>query len=280
MSAGLAHFTIKLDLQTSYLFSFEREGCVTKQLYFDTHVPDVFLDKAPFDFPFQVTLEPPPHGQHFQYAGPVGNIRFFEDRGDFAYDTDYSKLIDPAMEQRMEEVRRTAVDTVRTVVSSPVSRVSGPVPVIEGPSSAPVEVLDSAALTGTLVPAVETAPPLVHLIGDPATTTPATSPDVRHHHPPPKVSEDPPVVVPPVRTSATGDKYEEQVLPAGRPPDSRDEELIVERLRVTTIVRIVQDGDSSEYRRVAHAYGAVFYFKDGVSCDQWTYDQGIADPEK
>src|SRR5436189_56048 len=59
-------------------------------------------EHAPFDFPFQVTLEPRPDGQRFEYAGPVGYIRYYPERKDFGYDTDYSRKADPILAKRME----------------------------------------------------------------------------------------------------------------------------------------------------------------------------------
>jgi hypothetical protein len=56
----------------------------------------------------------------------------------------------------------------------------------------------------------------------------------------------------------------------------RSEELIVEKRRVTRIVRITQDGHTSEYRQVTHQFGQVFYFKDGESCSRWQYEHETA----
>lgn len=46
----------------------------------------------------------------------------------------------------------------------------------------------------------------------------------------------------------------------------RWEELIVERLRVVTVVRLKErSGHIAEYRRVANRFGGVFFFKDGLN---------------
>jgi hypothetical protein len=55
----------------------------------------------------------------------------------------------------------------------------------------------------------------------------------------------------------------------------REEELIVEARRVTTVVRVHHpEGRSNEYRRVANANGTVYYFKDGLSIPEHVYVAG------
>ncbi len=59
----------------------------------------------------------------------------------------------------------------------------------------------------------------------------------------------------------------------------RQEELIVEANKVTTIVRIVNElGYMHEYRRVAHKFGPVYYFKDDQSIPAHMYEDGSGLP--
>lgn len=52
----------------------------------------------------------------------------------------------------------------------------------------------------------------------------------------------------------------------------RQEELVVEPTKVMTIIRLAQGEVTHEYRRVVHKWGGTFYFKNGESCSQQTYE--------
>ena len=57
----------------------------------------------------------------------------------------------------------------------------------------------------------------------------------------------------------------------------REEELVVDANRVTTIIRILfQDGRSTEYRRVSSRWGNVYFFKDGLNIPEVMYEAGVA----
>ena len=56
--------------------------------------------------------------------------------------------------------------------------------------------------------------------------------------------------------------------------EGRSEELVVERLRVTTIVRVVLNDVTTEYRRVAHYHGGVTHFMNGSPCSEAVYREG------
>lgn len=65
-------------------------------------------------------------------------------------------------------------------------------------------------------------------------------------------------------------------LPAVIDDRGHYEQLIVEPRRVTTVIRLVDNGHTTEYRRVAHAYGAVFFFRNGESCAEGTFEAARA----
>jgi len=51
--------------------------------------------------------------------------------------------------------------------------------------------------------------------------------------------------------------------------------LIVEARRITTIFRFADKADRrTEYRRVLNSTGDVYYFQDGRSISEYSYDQG------
>lgn len=274
---GLARFKRTLPLQTSVLIAFERPGCVTKELYFDTHVPAEGMAHAPFQFPFQVTLEPLPDGQQFEYAGPVGYIRYHEEIGDFAYDTDYSRKADPVLAERM-----------RTVISDLHDRgVSTPPPLI-APEMLPQPVPDRAAPElqdpfAVVVPTRASHAPLVHPTGRsakaalPLETPPV--PPLPALEPPAAPTPEPLVVEVPEPSPPVVDEPMVTMEPALPVTSSvqRFEDTIVEGRRVITVVRYRDTaGRAEEYRRVYHYYGGVFFFHNGSSCSERTYTEGIA----
>ncbi len=62
------------------------------------------------------------------------------------------------------------------------------------------------------------------------------------------------------------------------PSISRHEELIVEANQVITLIRLDDGRAKTEFRKVVHKYGSVFYFKDGQSCTKLIYEtEALAD---
>ncbi|MCO6483753.1 MAG: hypothetical protein J5I62_13265 [Flavobacteriales bacterium] len=264
-----SHFRLELGLQKEYLFSFERPGCMSKQLRFNTAVPPDRLSPRGFSFPFQVTLEPVPPGQRMEYAGPVGYIHFDEATGNFGYSTDYRIQRDAVMQERLESVRAKLDVPAAVVRASRSGKNGGP----EGMAVSRLQAEDTGPkalhLGERTAPMVSRVAPKVHVLADPdddflpgssERPTEATGalerPRVRDVHP---------------RMEDSG--------PSG-PIASRDpvrigSEVKVERLHVTTIVTR-QDGlMCTEYRRVVSYYGGVTYFRDGRPCSAEVYEQGI-----
>jgi hypothetical protein len=59
----------------------------------------------------------------------------------------------------------------------------------------------------------------------------------------------------------------------------RDEELIVEPSRVTTVVTLSTGDRKDEYRKVVHKWGGLYYFKNGNTCTQEVYDREARDEQ-
>ncbi|MBS1583733.1 MAG: hypothetical protein JST66_16150 [Bacteroidetes bacterium] len=273
ITEGLSHFTLTLDLQTNYLLSFECNGCVTKQLLFDTHVP---AGRA-YEFPFQVTLEPPPTDAPFAYAGPVGLIRYDPAIADFGYDTDYKIARDDVLTERLEQVRaRSAaapVPDLQPLSAPPAAAAPVPsAPVVAAPAPPAPPKPDVDAPRGPfeeLAPTRSEVAPLVHPTGE--RPAPASVPAPAPVPAPLRVPPAPPVLVAPKPAEAI---EEAPRSVASLEQDGRTEEVVPEKLRVTTIVRIRAEGHTTEYRRVAQYYGGVVYFKDGVACTEAVYHEG------
>ena len=60
---------------------------------------------------------------------------------------------------------------------------------------------------------------------------------------------------------------------------NRTEDLVVDAGKVTTIVKLETEGKTTEYRRVYHKWGGVFYFKDGATCTQQMYEREAQAPQ-
>ncbi|HEY0976978.1 MAG TPA: hypothetical protein VGE21_05865 [Flavobacteriales bacterium] len=245
-------FTIDLPLEETYLIQFEHEGCVSKQLYFDTRVP-LERHTAHFEFPLQVTLEK--HKENFSYSGPVGFIHYQAHIEDFGYDTDYSVRMDPTLQQRFDVLRTNGsegINTTAVAAAAPASPRSEP-----GPATVPE--------WGVEAPTLAHVPRKVHVLGT-SGSIPITE-DPRPPAPSPNVPEAP--APPPV---AVPEEVTREAAPAAEVDGTREEELIVERNRVTTIVRLhPPNGPNTEFRRVVHHYGAVFHFQDGASITETVY---------
>jgi hypothetical protein len=103
----ISRFTLNLDLQQDYVLHFVREGCLSKTLHFDTHMPESSMAAAPFRFPFLVTLEPKPMGSVVGYAKAVGVVVFDTATGDFDYSTNYALVRERTKRLGSVDVQRT-----------------------------------------------------------------------------------------------------------------------------------------------------------------------------
>lgn len=264
ITQNLTRFNLTLELQKEYLLSFERPGCMSKQLQFSTKVPDGRVLPGGFDFPFQVTLEPVPAGEHMEYAGPVGYIHYDATVGDFSYSTDYRINKDDILSNRLKEAQKE-LDEVKPSVAKPdearkpeavrkvertrVARpTTDPKPEVLGPNE-------------QLAPTVRRVAPMVHVLQTPdanEAATPREERAVRVELRPAVVEE--PLQTVPGRTSAM------------------EKEVLVDPLRVSTVITHTEDGRKVEYRRVVSYYGSVTFFRNGRPCSADTYYRGIGQP--
>src|SRR5690606_37331728 len=90
MRVAKRKFDLVMALQDNYIITFEREGCPTKRIAFNTSVP-VEVQREEYTFRFQVTLRFLAEGERFEYAGPVAFVYYSEAVSRFVYDTDYAK---------------------------------------------------------------------------------------------------------------------------------------------------------------------------------------------
>lgn len=273
ITEGLAHFTLELDLQGEYLISFERPGCVSKALQFNTRVPAGQLAGEGFYFPFQVTLAPPASGQHFAYAGPVGYIHFDPGLQAFGYDTDYRIAKNEVLTKRLElvhaQLERPALSEARPV--SPAGKVEPPLP--DRPNDRREEG-DAPGRYHTLAPVVSEVAPKVHVLEVPDLPREALAEASK-----PKEAAQP---VPEAQRAGTppGEGTSVPVQPQTMASLDRgghySKSVEADQLHVITTITFDKDGSRMEYRRVVSYYGGTTYFCNGAACSEATYIQGIS----
>ena len=77
----------------------------------------------------------------------------------------------------------------------------------------------------------------------------------------------------PIAMAKVNMKEEDRVEePIEQPELVRNEELLVESNRVTTVLKVTIGDRADEYRKVVHKWGGQYYFKNGITCSQLQYD--------
>jgi len=283
-------FKMNLPLDGTYLLSFEREGLVTKQVYFDTSVP---LDKheSELSFPFKVTLFSVGKNDVYAYAGPVGFVHYDAGRQDFSYETDYTLKPGMPMFQRISTLMAQMDDrgedglpkaAVITYRASNAPAGSALVVAAEVPVSSQVEhsLPDHAAgalidIRDGTVGDVPEDDPVREVLPVAQNTTAIRVEDLAGMGIPVRVvgraAEKPLETLDNRARSQRRTPHEPAIDPLSLPT----EELIVERNRVITVVRVPEaSGHVSEYRRVADRHGMVVHFRDGVQIPEQIYREG------
>lgn len=283
-------FILPLVANERYMLSFERIGCPTKQVLFDTHLPD-HVTSVDLVFPFQVTLSYLPVSERFEYDGPVGFVHYSAAVSDFVFTTQYKLKQQKNMTERLD-VLRLAPPHNDAAQATSVSSVPFPATPLVAPSSEPE------------APEVGTTPlvPIAHVIAegetlDRSTMKVSTLPQVELRMDPIQVQPSaldiplevllpsvvPLVVLEPVRAPALSTSVVPavgaQVDRSGTSPSCEHHEVLIEPRRITYITRPKREGGCTELRKVVHAYGAVFYFHDRSSITERMYQNALAADE-
>lgn len=292
LPAGTKRFTLSLPVDDYYLVSFTREGCPTKEIYFDATVPAEHVQND-FDFPFMVTLEHLPAERMFSYEGPVGFVRYLHGIEDFGYETQYIVKMQEHLKERMDAVQSTGVDPKPASVAYTAM-------VVDRPMDGGEPIVRAATPElGTVAPNVHDVPALVHRVVRPEDDEPVVhymepEASVLKEEPVAEVVEELPLPAPaelvveepqpleveevPVMNEVPTEVEEPVNVPVAITPVwTREEETIIEKRMVVKIVRFTRnDGVKEEFRRVAHAYGQVFFFQDARSITERDYLGSIA----
>ena len=80
---------IDLDLNADYLITFSKMGYITKQVTYNTKVPDGRSNDPFSKFKCTVDIWPQPEDAIVKFSQPVGMIKYNVETGDFDYDKNY-----------------------------------------------------------------------------------------------------------------------------------------------------------------------------------------------
>jgi len=118
ISENLSKLSLDLALNSNYVFSFEKDGFVSKKLQFDTRLPSGAIAREYTPFEFAVSLFKQYDDVNIVvFNQPVGMIRYEVSSGDFDYDTDYTKSIQSQLQQALAEVEQKQKEEARNTSS-------------------------------------------------------------------------------------------------------------------------------------------------------------------
>ncbi|MCB9167891.1 MAG: hypothetical protein H6595_10495 [Flavobacteriales bacterium] len=312
LSDGVGKFDLELDFGHKFILSFEKEGWVTKKLVFDTHAPGEAIANGFTPFEFAVSLFRQYDDINIVvFNQPVGMIRYEPSVDDFDYDTDYTKSIQSQLEEVMEQVadrekqeEKKAKDLAKQKAQEEKERAKA---AAEAKKQEEARMREEAARVEAARKEKEQQAQAARAAEE---ERKAAEAEIKAEAPLPvpeeKIRKEPAPAPEPrliVRNGTTAqanpgedgrrasgpisDSEASPVRPAGANPADeappaareevvevvRDEELTVEPNTLTTRITLTRAGVSTEYRRIVHKWGGVFYFKNGESCSKEVYEK-------
>ncbi len=300
ITQNLSKFSLDLDMQQNYILSFEKDGFVSKKIAFNTKVPGeaVGNDFIPFDFAVSI-FKQYDDVNIVVFNQPVGIIRYESSTGDFDYDTDYTKSIQSQLQEALaavekkqkEEKERAASEAKAAAKAEAEAKKASEQAARDQQARAAAAQRDAQAKEAERLRAEAEARRVVEKAAAPAPAPAEPVPAT-----PQRPRQAPPVSAPKpnLARAVEGQDQRRSVSPVvheeARPmtvgngsdlvaPDNadeevvRNEELIVEPNKVTTVVRLERGGVVTEYRKVYHKWGGTFHFKDGAPCSQLAYEK-------
>jgi flagellar biosynthesis GTPase FlhF len=342
ITTGLGKFALELDLNASYIVSFEKDGYVAKKISFDTRVPADAIANGFTPFDFAVSLFKQYDDINMVvFNQPVGMIRYDGSAGDFDYDTDYTKSIQSQLQEAVAQVEKKQkqeaagsaeaekrkAEEAKVQQKAEVEARKQAAAQEAAAAKAKAEAEKAAAAEAkakeesdrrtaaeaekrkaeearAVAAQKETVKPPVANADPKAEATPKAPAESKPERPKPIPSApapqrntlaaapsqgadgrrrvEPVLAEEPSRVAKARTIEQQEGRPAPRAVEAdlfRTEELIVESGKVTTVVRVEVGGKATEYRRVYHKWGGVFYFKDGQACTQLVYESEALSPQ-
>ena len=255
-------FRWKWTLGSSYLIEFQHPGCVSRQLMFDTRVPNGIIFEEDPVFETILNLEMPSEGQQFEFLALWATCITKRLRHHFRFHRDYKMFGEQTMLDRMTQARIDfpAVDV--PVVLANVGYTTHP-----------------GYEYGDLVLTTESVAPKVHLTGAqklddrPQIIDEKKGPIhdqvlekvevvfVKERQPEPEIDHPRKEIELPVLA----------VLDPGTAKCESREVITKSHLRIIKDLFIVDEGQERQYRKVVHRYGDVHFFCNGSSCSKSMY---------
>lgn len=311
ISSGLSKFSLDLDLNNSYIISFEKDGYVSKKLSFNTKLPSGVPEMEFTPFTYAVSLFKQYDDLNLVvFNQPVGVIRYEPGTSDFDYDTDYTRSIQSQLQEAMEQVekkekdeanaksanaareaqlekeRRKAEEEARKQAAADAKAEAEQRRKAEAQLKEQQRREAQAQQQAEAPPVAQAAP--TQVVQEVAPPPPAPPPPIEKKPAPPtakageRSGEEPrrtivPVVAEERSTVRRAVAVEGSEVPPVVEPVSmeavRHEELFEEPNKVTMVVKLESDGATTEYRKVVYKWGGAYYFKNGYSCSRELYDR-------
>ncbi len=297
ISTDLNKFSLELELNKTYLLSFEKNGFVTKKLSFNTKVPTVAAQIGFTPFDFVVSLFKQYEGMNtVVFNQPVGMIRYDATLADFDYDTDYTKSIQSALEAAQAEVDKKQKEEARELAEAQKRKDQEAKDLAKADARAAKEAASLAKAETKqkpvepepvvkAAPVKQEAPPPPKPVPVPEKVerkvVPIAKPVVAGTLMKPTEGQDqrrsaaPRMENEPSRVQVATPRVGVEPRPKFEPTPVtvvRQHDVIVQPNEVVTIIKLQQGDVNTEYRRVVRKYSGVFYFKNGTSCSQLIYE--------
>ncbi|MBZ0206966.1 MAG: hypothetical protein K8H89_11625 [Flavobacteriales bacterium] len=298
ISSDLNRFSLEMELNKNYVLSFEKDGFVTKKLSFNTHVPASAAQVGFTPFDFVVSLFKQYEGMNtVVFNQPVGMIRYDAVLADFDYDTDYTKSIQSALEDAQAEVERKQKEEVREQADAAKQKDQEAKEKAKADARTAKEADAKAKELAKQESAARNAAPApvadVKSVSPPPAVAPPPPEKVERKPPPPPKPLPASVIAKPVEGSEQRkpnaprmvqepSRVEQAMVRESEEPRPKYEitpmavvrhhDVIVEPNEVITVIKLEKGDVTTEYRRVSRKYSGVFYFKNGTSCTQLTYE--------
>lgn len=237
---------IELEYQHDYVFSFSKQGYVTKKIFISTKVPKSVLKDGFDPYSFDITIFKQMEGVNIVvFNQPVAKVVYKEDIDDFGFDTDYTKSVLSGIQDAEKELKQKAKEEKAN---------PKPVNVNTTPANQSTETTNKSSSEGDATPSSS------------AETTKKNSNEGDSKLKGETENGDRGKA--PAKTEAEN----REMAPGVILPDKRDEKQYVDGNKRITEITITRKGKTFVYKKVAYIWG-VFYFRDNISITESSFIQ-------
>jgi len=303
ITTNLNKFSLDLELNANYVVSFEKPGFVAKKVSFNTKAPAEAIASGFTPFDFAVSLFKQYDDINIVvFNQPVGMIRYDDKTGDFDYDTDYTKSIQSQLQQVLAQVEQKQKEEAEgakgaAAVAAEAAKTKAKAEAEVAKQEAAKAKVDAEAQKQALAKAkaeekqhaeVKKPPVVTEKVVERPVERPVAKPVIQREPEAPRSEAQASPVQNNLSSKANigevGRRSIEPVVKEEERPEEevvvvevvRNEELLVEPSRVTTVVKVATADHTDEYRKVTHKWGGQYYFKNGATCTKEIYDKEAA----